>query len=56
MEKLKTKSGPEVKNAIKVCFERMEMPPQTVIFDEGLEFYNKYSIQWKYQFQKPKDV
>ena len=42
LSKLKTKGGVEVCDAIKGCFEKMEMPPQTVIFDEGLEFYNKH--------------
>jgi len=50
LEKMKTKSGPEVCDSIKNCFARMEMPPQTVIFDEGLEFYNKYVDQLFLQY------
>ncbi len=41
LRKLKTKSGPETAEAIKSILVSMEFPPQTVIFDEGLEFYNK---------------
>ena len=42
LRKLKTKSGKEVASAIKSVFAAMDDPPQSVIFDEGLEFYNKY--------------
>ena len=42
MRKLKTKTGKETADAIKSIIEAMESTPQTVIFDEGLEFYNKY--------------
>ena len=42
LRKMKTKSGPETADAIKSIIASMEFPPQTVIFDEGLEFYNKY--------------
>ena len=40
--KLKTKKGPETAMAMKSIFEDMSDPVQTVIFDEGKEFYNKY--------------
>ena len=42
LRKMKTKSGPETADAIKSILVSMEYPPQTVIFDEGLEFYNRY--------------
>ena len=42
LRKLKTKSGGETADAIKSTIDDMNAPPQTVIFDEGLEFYNKY--------------
>ena len=42
LRKMKTKSGPETADAIKSIIADMDYPPQTVIFDEGLEFYNKY--------------
>ena len=42
MRKMKTKTGKETADAIKSVIGAMEWPPQTVIFDEGLEFYNKY--------------
>ncbi len=42
LRKMKTKSGPETAEAIKSVIADMDYPPQTVIFDEGLEFYNKY--------------
>ena len=42
LRKMKTKSGPETAEAIKSVIQDMSWPPQTVIFDEGLEFYNKY--------------
>ena len=42
LRKMKTKSGPETADAIKSIFADMQWPPQTVIFDEGLEFYNKH--------------
>ena len=42
LRKMKTKSGPETADAIKSVIADMESPPQTLIFDEGLEFYNKY--------------
>ena len=42
LRKMKTKSGPETADAIKSVINDMEYPPQTVIFDEGLEFYNKH--------------
>ena len=42
LRKMKTKSGPETADAIKSVINDMEYPPQTVIFDEGLEFYNQH--------------
>ena len=42
LRKLKTKSGEETANAFKNIFENMEYTPQTLIFDEGKEFLNKY--------------
>ena len=42
LRKMKTKSGPETADAIKSVIGAMEWPPQTVIFDEGLEFYNQH--------------
>ena len=42
LRKLKTKRGDETADAIKSVIADMDSPPQTVIFDEGLEFYNKY--------------
>mgnify|MGYP000054096583 CR=1 FL=1 len=42
LRKLKTKTGEETADAIKSIIVDMDTPPQTVIFDEGLEFYNKY--------------
>jgi len=42
MRKLRTKNGVEVSEAIKSTFQDMDWPPQTVIFDEGLEFKNKH--------------
>ena len=42
LRKLKTKTGGETADAIKSVIADMDSPPQTVIFDEGLEFYNKY--------------
>ena len=39
---LKTKEGKETSNAIRSIFHHMEHPIQTVIFDEGKEFANKY--------------
>ena len=42
MRKLKTKTGFETAEGIKSIIMDMDWPPQTVIFDEGLEFYNKY--------------
>ncbi len=42
LRKLKTKTGQETADAIRNVIANMESPPQTVIFDEGLEFYNKY--------------
>ena len=42
LRKLKTKSGTETADAIKSVFHDMESIPQTVIFDEGLEFYNRH--------------
>ena len=42
LRKLKTKTGIETSEAIKSVIVDMEWPPQTVIFDEGLEFYNKH--------------
>ena len=41
LRKLKTKTGAETSEAIKSIIIDMDWPPQTVIFDEGLEFYNK---------------
>ena len=43
--KLKTKKGPETAKAMKSIFEDMSNPVQTIIFDEGKEFYNKYVNQ-----------
>ena len=42
LRKLKTKTGKETSEAIKSVIIDMSWPPQTVIFDEGLEFYNKH--------------
>ena len=42
LRKLKTKTGTETADAIKSSIVDMDWPPQTVIFDQGLEFYNKY--------------
>ena len=42
LRKMKTKSGSETADAIKSVFNDMERIPQTVIFDEGLEFYNQH--------------
>ena len=42
LRKLKTKSGPETADAIKSIINDMDYPPQTIIFDEGLEFYNRH--------------
>ena len=42
LRKLKTKTGTETAEAIKSIILDMDWPPQTVTFDEGLEFYNKY--------------
>mgnify|MGYP000357822989 CR=1 FL=1 len=42
LRKLRTKNGSEVTEAIKSAFETMDWPPQTVIFDEGLEFKNQH--------------
>lgn len=42
LRKLRTKNGLEVADAIKSIFQTMAWPPQTVIFDEGLEFKNKH--------------
>ena len=42
LRKLRTKNGEEVANAIKSAFLTMDWPPQTVIFDEGLEFKNRH--------------
>ena len=42
LRKLKTKSGKETADAIKAIIADMDSPPQTAIFDEGLEFYNQY--------------
>ena len=42
LRKLKTKSGEETANAFKNIFDNMEYTPQTLIFDEGKEFLNKY--------------
>ena len=47
LRKMKTKSGPETAEAIKSIFVDISSQPggwtpQTVVFDEGLEFYNKY--------------
>jgi hypothetical protein len=39
---IKQKTGKEVTDAIKSMFAEMEYPPQTIIFDEGKEFLNKY--------------
>ena len=41
LRKMKTKTGQETAEAIQNIIHNMEWPPQTVIFDEGLEFYNK---------------
>ena len=42
LRKMKTKTGKETADNIKNVILNMESPPQTVIFDQGLEFYNKY--------------
>jgi hypothetical protein len=42
LRKLKTKTGLETSEAIKSIIIANDWPPQTVIFDEGLEFYNKH--------------
>ena len=42
LRKLKTKTGNETAEAIKSVIADMDSPPQTVIFDEGLEFYNQF--------------
>ena len=42
LRKLKAKTGNETADAIKSIFADMDSPPQTIIFDEGLEFYNKH--------------
>ena len=42
LRKMRTKSGPETTDAIKSIIADMEFAPQTVIFDEGLEFYNQH--------------
>ena len=42
LRKLKTKTGGETADAIKSIIVDMDFPPQTVIFDEGKEFYNKH--------------
>ena len=42
LRKLNTKTGIETAKAIKSIIIDMDWPPQTVIFDEGLEFYNKH--------------
>ena len=42
LRKMKTKTGRETADSIKSVIADMEWPPQTVIFDEGNEFYNKY--------------
>ena len=42
LRKLKTKTGVETAEAIKSIIIDMSWPPQSVIFDEGLEFYNKH--------------
>ena len=39
---LKTKSGSETANALRSIFQSMKYPVQTIIFDEGLEYVNKY--------------
>ena len=39
---LKSKSGPETANALRDIFVSMKYPVQTIIFDEGLEYLNKY--------------
>jgi hypothetical protein len=44
LRKLNTKTGIETAKAIKSIIIDMDWPPQTVIFDEGLEFYNKYVV------------
>ena len=41
LRKLKSKKGKETSEAIKSIIIDMNWPPQTVIFDEGSEFYNK---------------
>ena len=42
LRKLKTKGGKETADAIKSTITDMDWPPQTIIFDEGREFKNKY--------------
>ena len=42
LRKLKRKTGEETATAIKSVILDMNWPPQSVIFDEGLEFYNKH--------------
>ena len=50
LRKLKTKSGTETADAIKSVITDMEYPPQTVIFDEGLEYKNKYVLNLLAEF------
>ena len=50
LRKLKTKTGKETTEAIKSVIMDMNLPPQTVIFDEGLEFYNKHVSMLFLQF------
>ena len=42
LRKMKTKTGKEPADAIKTVIVDMDCPLQTLIFDQGLEFYNKY--------------
>ena len=39
---LKTKSGKETADGLRSIFESMKYPVQSIIFDEGLEYVNKY--------------
>ena len=42
VEPLKTKRGDETANALRKIFQRITFPIQTLIFDEGLEYKNKF--------------
>ena len=50
LEPLKSKSGQETSKALRAIIERIEFPIQSLIFDEGLEYKNKYVLNLLAEF------